>query len=103
MIIVVSIGIIVLWGEIRRVIRKIKSNLKEIRRVRRNEISFDQTIRVFFQRKSIFLVYIVRALTVFFIHMVRVFFIRINTTLGYIESQTEKIIKKIEKEVFVQE
>jgi len=105
-IILVSIEIIVLGKKIRRVIEEIKSNLKQKKRIEKEEkkkTSFAQMIRVFFQRKSILLVYITRALTVFFAHMVRVVFIRINTTLGYIESQTEKIIKKIGKEILIEE
>lgn len=39
----------------------------------------------------------------FSVRMARVVFIRINTSLGYIESQIEKIIKKIEKEILIKE
>lgn len=102
-IVVVSIGIIVLWGKIRRVIEEIESSLKQIKRRERKKISFFQMIRVFFQRKTISLAYIIRALIVFLVYMVRVFFIRINTALGHIESQTEKIIKKIGREILIEE
>ena len=104
--ILVSVGTIVLWKKTKRVIEEIKSNLKQVKRVKREErkrISFTQIIRVFFERKKIFFVYIVRALIVFLANMTRIAFIRINTALGYIESQTEKIIKKIGKEIFIEE
>jgi len=105
-IILVSIEIIVLGKKIIRVIEEIKSNLKQKKRIEKEEkkkTSFAQMIRAFFQRKSISLVYITRALTVFFVHMVRVVFILMNTTLGYIELQTEKIIKKIERKILIDE
>lgn len=101
-IVVVSIGIIVLWGKIRRVIEEIKSSLKQIKRRERKKISFFQMIRVFFQRKSISFVYIIKSLIVFFAYMIRVAFIRINIALGYIEMQTEKIIKKIGREILIE-
>ena len=103
-IILVSIGIIVLWKNIGRVIEEIKSNLKQIKRIERNErkkIHFAQIIRVFFEKKKISFVYIVRFLAISFAHMIRVTFIRINKALGYIESQTEKIVMKIKKEVLI--
>ena len=90
-IVLVCIGIIVLWKKIKGVIEEIKSNLKQIGRIKINE------------RKRISFVYIIKFLTISFLDMIGVFLTRINTTLGYIESRTEKIIKKIEKEVFVQE
>lgn len=105
-IILVSIGIIALWKNIRRVIEEIKSNLKQIKRIKSNEArktSFAQMIRVFFERKKISFICIIRFLTVFSVHMIKVTFIRINTALGYIESQTEKIVKKIGKEILIEE
>lgn len=105
-IILVSIGIIVLWKKIRRVIEKIKSNLKEIRGIKRNErkkTSFAQIIRVFFQRKSISFVYSVKVSIVFLVHTARGFFIRINRALEHVESHTQRIAKKIGKEIFIEE
>lgn len=104
--ILISIGIIVLGGKIRRVIEEIKSNLEQIKKIKRGERkknSFAQMIRFFFQRKSISFVYIIKSLIVFFAYMIRVAFIRINTALGHIESQAERIIKKIGKEILIEE
>ncbi len=105
-VIAMGIGIIVLWKKTRKVIQEINSNLKQIKRIRINEgkkIPFAQIIRDFFQRKSISLVYFIRALTIFFVNMIRIFFISINTGLEYIESQTERIVKRIGKEVLIEE
>ncbi len=102
-IILVSIGIIVLWKKIRRVIEEIKSNLKQIKIKERKRISLVSIVKVFFERKKISFFYIVRVSTVFLIRVVRVAFIRINTALGHIESQTEKIVKRIGKEVLIEE
>lgn len=103
-IISVSIGIIVLWGKIRRVIEKIKNDLEQIERIKikeRKRVPFIPMVRIFFEKKKISFVYITKSLTVFFIHMVRVAFVRINTALGYIESQAEKIVIKIKKEILI--
>lgn len=105
-IIAISIGIIILWRELKKATGEIKSHLKRIKRMKGNEkkkISFTHMIRVFFERKRISLVYIISVLTIFFVHMIKVTFIRINTALGYIESQAERIIKKIGKEVLIEE
>ena len=102
-IILVCIGIIVLWKKIGRVIEKIKNDLKQIKIKERNRISFVPIIRVFFERKKISSFYAVRVSTVFLIRVVRVTFIRVNTILGYIESQAERIIKKIGKEILIEE
>lgn len=105
-IILVSIGIIFLWKKSKRVIEEIKSSLKQIKRIKSNErrrIPFAQMIRVFFERKKRSFVYIIRVLTISFAHMIKVIFIRINTALEYIESQAEKIVKKIGKEIFFEE
>lgn len=105
-IVAISIGTILLGKEIKRVLKKIKSNLREKEKIGREEkrkASYVQMVRALFQRKSILPAYIIRALTVFFVRMVRVLFIRINTALEYSESQTEKIIEKIEKEIFIKE
>ena len=92
-----------MWKKIGRVIEEIKNDLKQIKIKERNRISFVPMLRVFFERKKISFFYTVRVSTVFLIRVVRVTFIRVNTTLGYIESQTEKIIKKIGKEILIEE
>lgn len=105
-IVLVGIGLIVLGKKIIRVIEEIKSNLKQLRKIKREEgkkTSFVLMIKAFFQRKRVSLVYIAGALTVFFARMVQVAFIRINKALGHIELQTERIIKKIGKEIFIKE
>ncbi len=105
-IILVSIGIILLWKNIKRVIEEIKSTLKQIKKIKNNErkrISFVPMIRIFFEKKKISFVCIIKYLTISFVHMIKVTFIRINTALGYIESQAEKIAKKIEKEILIEE
>lgn len=102
-IVLVSLGIIVLGKKIRRVIQEIKNDLKQIKRKERKRISFVPMVRVFFERKKLSFVCIIRFLTIYFAHMIKVTFIRINTALGYIESQAEKIIKKIGKEILIEE
>ena len=105
-IILVSIEIIILWKKIRKAVEKIKSNLKQIKRIKRNErkkIPFVQIISVFFEKKRISFVCIMGFLIISFGHMVKVTFIRINTALGHIESQTERIMKKIKDEIFIEE
>ena len=102
-IILVCIGIIVLWKKIRRVVEEIKNDLKQIGRKEKKRISFARMASVFFERKKIFFVYIVRALIVFLANMTRIAFIRINTALEYIETRTERIIEKIGKEVLIDE
>lgn len=98
-----SIGIIILWGGIRRLIGKIKNDLKQIRRKEEKRISLVQMTRIFFEKKKISFVCLIKFLTISFAHMVIVAFIRINAALGYIESQAKKIIKKIEKEILIEE
>ena len=105
-IILVNIGIIVLWKKIKRRIEEIKNNLKQIKKIKREErknISFTHIISVFFQRKSISFIYIIKASTVFFVRMIGVFLIRINTALVRVESRAERIIKKIGKEILIEE
>lgn len=105
-IISVSIGLIVLRKKIRKSIEKIKINLKYIERIKREErkkVSFFPMIRIFFERKRASIDCIMGLLTISFVHMIKVTFIRINTALGYIEAQAEKIVKKIEKEIFIKE
>ncbi len=105
-IILVSIEIIILWKKIRKAVEKIKSNLKQIKRIKRNErkkIPFVQIISVFFEKKRISFVCIMGFLIISFGHMVKVTFIRINTALGQMESQTERIMKKIKDEIFIEE
>ena len=96
-IILVCIGIIVLWKKIGRVIEEIKDDLKQTKIKERNRISFFPMLRVLFERKKTSFFYIVRLSVVFLVRAARVTFVRVNTTLGYIESQTERIIKKIGK------
>ena len=102
-IILVIVGLIVLWKKIKRVIEEIKNDLKQIKIKERKRISFVPMARVFFERKRISFIYIIRTSTAFSAYMVRVAFIRVNKALGYIESQTERIIKKIGKEILIDE
>lgn len=105
-IILISIGIIFVWKKIRKIIEEIKSNLKKIKRIKReerNRISFAQIIRVFFERKKTSLVSILGFLIIFFSRIIKIAFIRTNAALEYIESQTEKIIKKIGEEILIKE
>ena len=87
-IISVSIEIIVFSRKIRRVVEEIRSNLNN----KKKKASFVSITRVFLKRKKIF-----------FIQITKVFFIQINTLLVWLESQTEKIIKKIGKEILIEE
>lgn len=94
-IILVSIGIIALWKEVRRVIKEMKSSLKQVKRIKKEErkrTPFVQIVNVFFARNRIF-----------FLQVIRVIFIRMNTLLMRVESRTEKIIKKIGKEILIEE
>lgn len=94
-IILVSIGIIALWKEVRRVIKEMKSSLKQVKRIKKEErkrTPFVQIINVFFARNRIF-----------FLQAVRVIFIKINAILVRAESQIEKIIKKIGEEILIRE
>lgn len=105
-IILVSIAIIALWKKIRKIIGEIKSNLEQIKRIKikeRKGISLVPMARVFFEKNKISFAHIIRLLTISFVQMVRVFFIRINKALGYIESQIEIVIKKIGKEILIEE
>lgn len=105
-IVLVGIGIIVLGKEIRRVIEEIKSILKQIKSIKikeRKRMSFLLMVRIFFEKKKISAVCIIRFLIISFAYIIRVAFIRINKTLGYIESQAEKIAKKIGGEIFIKE
>lgn len=96
-------GMIFLSREVQRISKEIKNDLKQVKRKEGKRMSFVPMVRVFFERKKLSLVYIIRVLTISFVHMIRVTFIRINTALGYIESQTEKIIKKIGREILIEE
>ena len=79
-IIFVSVGIIIISKGVKRVTEE------------RKKISLVQIISAFFERNIIF-----------FLQVIRATFIRINRTLGYIESQTKKIFKKIRKEILIEE
>ncbi len=81
-------GIVIFGMEVRKFIKAIRSSLKQKKIKERRKISS---------------AYIVRFLAVSFARIVRVVFIRINTALGYIESQTERIIRKIGKEILIKE
>lgn len=105
-VITIGIGIIVVWKKIKRVIQEVKSNLKQIKKIGRGErkrMSLAPMVRIFFEKKKILLAYIIRFLATSFAYTIRVFFVRINTVLGYIESKTKKIVKKIEEEIFIKE
>lgn len=98
-IILVSIGIIVLGKKIRRVIEEIKRNLSE------TSISKESNIkqRKRKEEKKISFVSIIRFSTISLAYMIKVIFFKINTALGYIELQTERIVKKIGKEILIEE
>lgn len=93
-IIIVSIEIIFLGKKIRRVTEEIKRNLNN----KKKKVSSISITKALLKRKKIFLIYFI-----FFIHVIKVFFIRTNTVLGYIELQAERIIKKIGKEILIKE
>ena len=102
----ISIGIILIGKKIKVILKQIRNNLKQIKRIKikeKKKISFAPIVRVFFEKKRTSLVCIIGFLIIFFGRAIKVTFIRINTALGYIESQTEKIIKKIGKEVLIDE
>ena len=105
-VILVSAGTFFLWKKIKKVVKEIKSSLKQIKRIKikeKKKISFAPMVRVFFERKRTSLVCIIGFLIISFGRMIKVTFIRISTALGFIESQAEKIIKKIGKEVLIDE
>lgn len=94
---------IILGKKIRRVIEKIKNDLKQIIIREKRKISFAQMTRIFFEKKKISFVCLIRFLTISFVHMTIVVFIRINKALENIELQGEKIVEKIGKEIFIKE
>ncbi|HLD38507.1 MAG TPA: hypothetical protein VJA20_03635 [Candidatus Nanoarchaeia archaeon] len=100
-IVLVIVGIIFLWKKIGRVIEKIRNDLKQIKIKEKKKTSFTRVARVFFEKKRFSFVYTIKALTVFFICMLRIIFIRINAALGNIELRTEKILEKIKKEILI--
>ncbi|MDO8659015.1 MAG: hypothetical protein Q7K54_00265 [Candidatus Parcubacteria bacterium] len=105
-IILIGILTIFLGKKIKKIIEEIRSNLKQIGKIKKeegNKTPFTRTIKVFVQKASIFSIYIIRALTIILFRIVRVFFILMNKTIECFELHAEKIAKKIEKEVFVKE
>ncbi|MDO8659057.1 MAG: hypothetical protein Q7K54_00475 [Candidatus Parcubacteria bacterium] len=93
-IIFLSIEIIVISKKVRRFTEEIKRNLYN----KKKKASFVSITRFFLKRKKIFFVYII-----FFIYITKVFFIRMNTQLVRFELQIEKIVKKIGKEILIEE
>ena len=105
-IILISVGTFFLWKQIKKVIKEIKSNLKQIRRIKKEEGSktpFLQMIRVLVRRKSLSSLYIVKVLIVFIPRIIGIFFILMNEIIEQIGLRTEKIIRKIGKEIFINE
>lgn len=105
-IVLISIGIIFLWKKIKKIIEEIKSGLKQIGKIKKEEGSktpFTRTIKVLIQKVSIFSIHIIGTLIFFLFRIVRVLFIQMNKTIEHIELQIEKIAKKIEKEIFIKE
>ncbi len=92
-IIFISIEIIVLSKKVRRFIEEIKSNLNN----KKKKASSISITKALLKRKKIFLIYFI-----FFIHIIKVFLIQINTLLVWLELQIKKIIKKVEKEVLIE-
>lgn len=93
-IIFVSIEIIVLSRKIRRVVEEIKSNLNN----KKKKVSFVSITRVFLKRKKIFFIHI-RKVYLF----TKAYLIRTNTLLARLELQIKKIVKKIGKEIIIEE
>lgn len=91
-IVLVVMGIVVLGRKVGKFIKAITSSLKQKKIKEKRKISFAQMASVFFKRKKISLAL-----------MAEVTFIRVNKALGYIESQAEKIVKKIGKEIFIKQ
>lgn len=93
-IIFVSTGIIVLCKKIRRVAEEIKINLHN----KKKKVPSVSITRIFLKRKKIFFAYII-----FFVYIAKVFFTRINTLLARFELQIKKIVKKVGKEILVED
>lgn len=92
-IIFVSIEIIVLGKKIRRVTEEIKRNLNN----KKKKVSSISITKALLKRKKIFLIYFM-----FFIHIIKVFLIQINTLLVWLELQIKKIVKKVGKEILIE-
>lgn len=101
--IIVGIGISILRERVRRAIKKIKSSLKRIKVEEKKKTPFNQMASIFLQKKRTSAVYIIKTSIVFFIYIIRTAVIRANTLLISIESQTERVIRKIGKEILIEE
>jgi hypothetical protein len=87
----ISIGMVVFRKKAIIIIEGVRSNLKQTRRIRNNE------------RKKISPAYIIEYATVSFIRIIKVIFIRVNRVLECVEFQVERIIKRIGKEILLDE
>lgn len=92
-IIFVSIEIIVLGKKIKRITEEIKRNLNN----KKKKVFSISITKALLKREKIFLTYFI-----FFIHIIKVFFIQINTLLVWLELQITKIVKKVGKEVLIE-
>lgn len=92
-IIFVSIEIIALGKKIKRITEEIKRNLNN----KKKKVSSISITKALLKREKIFLTYFI-----FFIHIIKVFFIQINTLLVWFELQITKIVKKVGKEVLIE-
>lgn len=93
-IVFVSIGIIVLGKKIRRFTEEIKRNLNS----KKKKVSPISVTKALLKRKKIFLIYFI-----FFIHIIKVFLIQINTLLVWLELRIKKIVKKVGKEILTED
>lgn len=92
-IIFVGIEIIVLSKKIRRVTEEIKRNLNN----KRKKVSFVSIARVFLKRKKVFFILFTKVYL-----FTKAYLIRTNTLLVRLELQIRKIVKKIGKEVLIE-
>lgn len=93
-IILLSIGIIVISKKVRRFTEEIKRNLNN----KKKKASSISITKALLKRKKIFLIYFI-----FFIHIIKIFLIQINALLVWLELQITKIVKKVGKEILVED
>jgi hypothetical protein len=85
------LGIIVLWRKVKRIIEEIKSNLKQIKKEKSKKMHIGQIIRIFIAGNRIL-----------FLQVAIAIYVRTNKAFVHVESQVEKIIKKIGREILIE-
>lgn len=92
-------GIIYLNRELRKIVKKIKRDVGKIRinQIRIKKIKIDKNLS-----SANFIKKFIKSFKSVF-KIIKIIFIKINATLQYLEMKTEKIFKKMGKEIFIEE